>query len=220
MYLEHGPQWGTVVSAVAALVSIIFAAITIRNTRKKWDAETKKWDVEAYFKLEEKYAETYFKLEEKFYHTDQMRGLRRAAADELLVWVHSAHVNRGRPSLNNFVAFDELGDFFDFIGILVRRGALDKEMAHSSYYRRATTFWHIGKKAGYVQEIRKEVVRWNEFEYLVDVLEKHQECATNNAAQGGRLCEDDMIKLLEKERTLLSIERWAALPSGPNLPLR
>jgi hypothetical protein len=175
--------------ALAALGSAIVAIITIRQLRRRSGAET------------------YFRIEEKFYHTDLMRGLRRAAANELL-----------SSDNTRFDAFDDLGDFFDFIGILVRRGALDVEMAHSSYYRRATAFWHIGETRHAVHKAKEgKAGRWDEFEYLVMTLEKLQEKgdkAANRPSRNGMLTEDQMKILLEQERKLPSIERWAALPEG------
>jgi hypothetical protein len=115
-----------------------------------------------------------------------------------------------------FDAFDDLGDFFDFIGILVRRGALDVEMAHSSYYRRATAFWHMGEKRQAVHKAKEgKTSRWDEFEYLVGTLEKLQEKsdkAANRPTQSGMLNEEQIKILLEQERKLPSIERWTTLP--------
>jgi hypothetical protein len=189
MDLQIWAKWfAEIAVGVASTGSLIVAIFTIRGERKKSGAET------------------YCKLEEKFYHTDLMRGLRRAAATELLT-----------DNVEYFPAFDDLGDFFYFIGILVRLGALDIEMAHSSYYRRATAFWHIGEKRKAVHEARAgEPSRWDEFAYLVRTLENLQEKmdkATNRPNQNGRLTDEQIITLLEHERNLPSIERWAALPS-------
>src|SRR5215471_12548728 len=140
-------NWAVVITAFAALgsaiIGIIVATITYRQVRRTTGAAT------------------YFQLEERFYHTDLMRGLRRRAAIELL-----------SPANAVFNAYDDLGDFFDFIGTLVRRRALDKEMARSSYYRRAAAFWHKGDERGAVKMAKKgKPTRWDDFLYLVETLE-------------------------------------------------
>jgi hypothetical protein len=161
-----------------AAVSATVALIALIQTRKKSSAET------------------YFRIEEKFYHTDLMRNLRKEAADDLL---------NGSDKSD---AFDELGDFFDFVGIMLKQGALEVEMAHSSFYRRATAFWHMGKDKG----ARGHRNRWDEFEYLVNTLERHQ--AIKDAAAGrnteGKLDDGENDTLLKQERKLPSLKRWRA----------
>jgi hypothetical protein len=162
-----------------AVFSLIVAVLTLRHTFKKSSAET------------------YFRLEEKFYHTDLMRGLRRAAADELIA------------GSGPYDAFDDLGDFFDFVGIMLRQGAIDVEMAHSSFYRRATAFWRMGKKREALPRGHRN--RWDEFEYLVVTLERQQakkDKKANRASEGGKLADPEIEKLLKQEQNLPSLDRW------------
>jgi hypothetical protein len=105
-------------------------------------------------------ANLYYQLENQFYHSDLMRDLRKRAAGELC------------STGETFDAFDDLGDFFDFIGTVVKAKALSEPMASSSYYRRATAFWHKGWERGAIARARKgEPNRWDDFEWLVSRLE-------------------------------------------------
>jgi len=173
-------NWAAVVTAFAALgsaiIGIIVATITYRQVRRTTGAGT------------------YFQLEERFYHTDLMRGLRRRAAIELL-----------SPANAVFNAYDDLGDFFDFIGTLVKSGVLDEKMAGSSYYRRATAFWHMGLKRGAIAKARKgKPTRWDDFEYLVNTVERL--VARKDKGSKGKLTDDQINILLEQERNLPTMD--------------
>ena len=140
-------------------------------------------------------AETYYQLEEKFFHTDLMRALRRRAATEL-------------ASGDSFDAFDDLADFFDFVGILVRRRVLDEEMAWSSFYRRAAAFWDEGLAKKVIERARKcQPLRWNEYEYLVRRLERVH--ARKGKLETGPLPTEERSVLLAQERRLPTIEQVA-----------
>jgi hypothetical protein len=176
--LEHVLDLVSKLGVIVALFSAALALYGHNQTRKKSSADT------------------YFRLEEKFYHTDLMRGLRRAAANELV------------PEGNKYRAFFELGDFFDFVGIMLRQGAIDIEMAHSSFYRRATAFWRKGEECGAIAQAIEEShpKRWDEFKYLVEELERRQ--AEKDGAGDGRLSPELMNNALSQEKHLPSLERW------------
>jgi hypothetical protein len=134
-------------------------------------------------------ANLYYQLENQFYHSNLMRDLRKRAAIELC------------STDETFDAFDDLGDFFDFIGTVVKAKALSEPMAWSSYYRRATAFWHRGLERGAIAKARKgEPNRWDDFEYLVRRLEGMQ--ARKKRGSTGKLTEEQINILFEQERRL------------------
>jgi hypothetical protein len=136
-------------------------------------------------------AQVYFKLEEKFYHTDLMRSLRRRAAEELL--------NKGNEG---FDAFDELANFFDFVGTMVHQGVLNKEMAASSFFRRATAFWISAEKKGAIGTARTDNhFRWDEYEWLVKTL-SNLYIERRKLPPGSRLSEVEIERILKLESRL------------------
>jgi hypothetical protein len=78
MDLDFWVKLANVATALAALGSAIAAIVTIMQLRRRSGAET------------------YFRLEDKFYHTDLMRGLRRAAANESITPSRAGGLNGNR----------------------------------------------------------------------------------------------------------------------------
>jgi hypothetical protein len=146
-------------------------------------------------------AETYRQLEEKFFHTALMRKLRRRAAEEL----RTTSAENGPPD-QRCDAFCDLADFFDHIGILLRRGVLDDEMAWSSFYRRAASFWDAGNIHGILGKARdRQPLRWNEYEYLLRKLERVH--ARKTRSFSGCLTTEEREAVLAQELELPEIDR-------------
>jgi hypothetical protein len=183
---------GSAIGGLGALLAAIAAIVLVGTTRRQV--------TEVHQTLG---AQTYCQLEDKFYHSDLMRRLRSGAAAELL-----------SPENKTFDAYDDLGDFFDFIGTLLRLGVLDEDMTWNSYYRRATAFWDKGWEREVIQEmVRKgNPHRWDDFKYLVDVLEGFQKKKRRTGS--GKLAPDAREALLAQERKLLPVAKMggALLP--------
>jgi hypothetical protein len=178
-----------VISAVAAALSALAALFTVKFTFSQVSELRRTMG-----------AETFLRLEEKFYYTNLMRGWRRQAVLEL-------------SSGDSFDAFDELGNFFDSVGLLLRQGILDEEMAASSYRRRASAFWDEACEVGLINNVRKIYpVRWDDFEYLVRRLEKFHKKKYNRS---GKLTASERANILAQEKALPTLEAeqremWAA----------
>jgi hypothetical protein len=101
-----------------------------------------------------------------------------------------------------FDAFDDLGDFFDFIGTLLRRGVLDKYMVWSSYYRSATAYWGEGHERDIIEDkIRKShSSRWNDYENLVRKVRGFERWKYRKLS--GKLDPKERRELLEQELKL------------------
>jgi hypothetical protein len=188
-----------VISAIAAALSALAALFTVKVTLSQVSELRRTMG-----------AETFLRLEEKFYYTNLMRGWRRQAVLEL-------------SAGDSFDAFDELGNFFDSVGLLLRQGILDDEMASSSYRRRACAFWDEAYAVGLIERVREIYpVRWDDFEYLVHRLEKFHE---RKYKRPGKLTPKERAIILSQEKTLPTLEAeqremWAgAAARGAPLPL-
>jgi len=100
-------------------------------------------------------AELALKLVRDF-DSDSYRGLRSRAADAFLK----------KLRLNEA---EDLFDFFEQIGLFVRRGLLEAEIAHSFFFHWANLYWVAGKNT--IEEKREGCVDlWTDFEYLYNKL--------------------------------------------------
>lgn len=78
------------------------------------------------------------KLDERF-NSEEMRRARRAAAKSLLDKTHTEA--------------DEVLDFFEMIGFLARRGALDEKMIWETFFYWIYRYWHCAKE--YIERQRE-----------------------------------------------------------------
>lgn len=187
--------WITAIATVLAA----FAAIVALLMQGKWTQRALGADV-------------YYKLEEKFFHTELMRGLRRKAARELLEYEEQG-------SEKKYEAFDDLADFFDFVGVLVRRRILDREMAWSSFYRRAYAFWSKAEDLGIVEDAWNNAPqRWNEYKFMVEELAKLH--AKFYGKDDGKLTKEQREWLLKQESKLPVILSETAARTGLSPPTR
>ena len=151
--------WATVAIALATVAAALVTVALVRATHKQIREVRKSAG-----------AEVYFQVREKFYNTDLMRSLRRRAASELKTREELSPDQREKHSCP---AFDELGNFFDFIGTLVLQNALNKEMVASSFRRRALAFWAKAWELGVIQRVTKiHKTRWDNFEELTRIIQK------------------------------------------------
>jgi hypothetical protein len=170
--------WISIISAAGAVGSAIAAIVTVRATNRQI--------VELHRTMG---AETYCQLEEKFYHTNLMRRLRKRAAEELLA-----------NGSQTFDAFDDLADFFDFVGTLRRRGVLDMDMTWNSYYARATAFWKKGVERNAISKVRDyRPGRWDDFEDLVGKMAQFEK----REKKKDEMTPERINLLLEQEARLL-----------------
>jgi hypothetical protein len=77
---------------------------------------------------------------------------------------------------------EELWDFFETLGVLLKRGLLDKELIHTQFFHWVNGYWYLTKR--YLEAERKENdPRWKNFVYLANELRKieaHQYCRSKD----------------------------------------
>ncbi len=100
-------------------------------------------------------ADLVFRADEKF---GRMRKERQEAAECLLAFKNNSEDDRA----------DEVMDFFDTVGLLIRRKILDEETAWSLFYWWAVGYWEAAQKCDYVEKKRGEYgeATWEDFEVL------------------------------------------------------
>ncbi len=130
--------------------------------------------VQSLLALDQKFSETY-------------KGTRHLAASELI---------NNKPGTN----LDDVLDFLDTIGLLVRRGALDEEMVWHTFFYWIFGYWHAAK-AHIEREREKNPLVWN---YLPDlynrVLAFEKKKGKGRLADSGLVpTEDDVKEFLQDE---------------------
>lgn len=136
--------------AAAAAVCVSWRGIAKQNAQ----AEASRKD----FKLSLA-ADLSMKLDDRFNAKD-FRQIRSHAAQALL-------------SGKKLVDAEDVFDFFETVGLLVRTGALTNELAYSFFFHWINLHWVAGQ--GHIQEKRK-VARsiWRDFEYLYDIVQQSE----------------------------------------------
>ncbi|MFZ0662736.1 MAG: hypothetical protein WAM66_08595 [Acidobacteriaceae bacterium] len=100
-------------------------------------------------------ADLCLKLTDRF-DNDQMLETRSRAAKALL-------------DKSNLQQADDVFDFFELIGLYVRKKVLDAEIAHSIFFHWTNLYWNAGKN--YIIESRKQSsVIYSDFELLYDTV--------------------------------------------------
>jgi hypothetical protein len=88
---------------------------------------------------------------------------------------------------------------FEFIGLLVRRGAIDKEMAWSTFYSVAVGWWQVA--SDHIKENRKEdQTVWCDYEYLVNTLMAIETNKTGKTNSGLQMTEKQKKEFLDHEK--------------------
>jgi hypothetical protein len=97
------------------------------------------------------------RLEDKF-DEEAMLVIRKKAARALLLG-------------NNLDVAGDVFDFFETMGLLLRKGALDQEMATNEFSYWAVSYWMAGQK--YIKQVRsKDPNYWINYERLVNIMNK------------------------------------------------
>jgi hypothetical protein len=94
-------------------------------------------------------------------------------------------------------------DFFDMVGLLVRKGAIDREIAWSIFYDWVHGYWSNGAKyIGKVRAEKKDKTIWDNFEKLHKVLLEIQR-REGNQSEPKLMPETEKTAFLEEEKSLL-----------------
>ena len=140
------------VTALAATASVWVAWLSIAKQNAQAEASRKD------FKLALA-ADLSMKLDDRF-NPDDFRQTRSHAAQALL-------------SGQKLDDAEDVFDFFDTVGLLVRTGALTKELAYSFFFHWINLYWVAGQ--GHIQEERKGAkVLWENFEYLYNIVRQSE----------------------------------------------
>lgn len=158
------------ITAWAAMLAAIVAILTLyfENRRHRFSV-----GIDLLLKLDERY------------DSDNMRKFRRSAAKSLLSGNSSGDV-------------DEVLDFFEMMGFLVRRGALDKKMVWHNFSHSISGYWNAAKE--HIQEEKlKDPTVWQDLDLLyksVITIEKRERRCSNSDLL---LSEDSIKKFLEED---------------------
>ena len=102
-------------------------------------------------------ADLSMKLDDRF-STEGFRETRSLAAQSLLCG-------------KKLVDAEDVFDFFETVGLLVRTGALTNDLAYNFFFHWINLYWVAGQ--GHIQEKRKvSKSLWEHFEYLYDVVQQ------------------------------------------------
>jgi hypothetical protein len=140
--------WATSVAALAAAAAVLVSwrGIAKQNKQAKDSREDFKLSLAADLSM---------KLDDRF-NPEDFRRTRSHAAQALL-------------SGKKLVDAEDVFDFFETVGLLVRTGALTKELAYSFFFHWINLYWVAGQ--GHIQEKRKVAKSlWEDFEFLYDIV--------------------------------------------------
>ena len=140
--------WAAVAAALAAAISVVVSWRGIREQNHGAEASRKD------FKLSLS-ADLSMKLEDRF-DTSEQRKVRSRAAQALL-------------SQSNMIAAEDVFDFFEMVGLLVRSDALTKVLAYNFFFHWVNLYWVAGH--GKIMEDRRlSKSLWENFEYLYKIV--------------------------------------------------
>ncbi len=123
------------------------------------------------------------KLDGNFNH-DSFKKLRRIAAKNIIK--------------NNFKEAEDVFDFFETIGLLLRKGALDKEMVWNTFFYWIHHYWIAGSE--YITlEQRDDPTTWEDFKYLHEQVIKVEKKRIKASDSELLLSPDDIIGFLKDE---------------------
>jgi hypothetical protein len=133
--------WATIVIAVGTLASIFFTYRGMQSQARSFAGSVS--------------ADLALKLLRDF-EGDSNLELRSRVSDALLKGMRLGEA-------------EDLFDFFEQVGFLVRRGLLDHEIAYSFFFHWTNLYWVAGKQI--IQQKREGAASlWTDFEYLYDKL--------------------------------------------------
>lgn len=144
-------DWNIVIACTGLIVAFVSIwALFIEN--RKWRLSL---NIDLLFRLNDKY------------DIEEMKGFRRNAAKLLL------HYQDNKKDKECCDALDEVLDFFEMVGNLVQRGAIDKEMIWHNFSNSILAYWTFAKKTGYIKEImEKDSSIWEDVPFLYNAINK------------------------------------------------
>lgn len=143
----------TVLAALAAAVSlwVSWRGISAQNTQAKASREDFKLSLSADLAM---------KLEDRFNSAEQ-RKIRANAARAIL-------------SNEKLIEAEEVFDFFETVGLMVRTGALTKDLVYNFFFHWMNMYWVAGQ--AYIQEERKNSISlWENFEFGYKAVREMEE---------------------------------------------
>jgi hypothetical protein len=164
------------VAALAALVTVAVAALALWYESKR-----------SRFSLG---VELYMKLDERF-NSNEMRNIRKAAAKSLL----SGRLGTG-PAFRTTV--EDVLDFFEMIGFLLSRGALDERMVWHGFFNIIHPYWLSAQE--YIEDQRREdPTVWSDLaqlhQRLLSIEKTERKCSDADLA----LSKDSLTEFLYTE---------------------
>lgn len=115
--------------------------------------------------------QVFWELERHFFHDPEMVKQRKKAAQAILNWDANTEPQKSNASLRRIC------DFFEFAGLLLRRGAIDREFAWSSFHLAALTYWETAN--GLIKDEQNEdPYKWIDFAFLADALKREDKRQT------------------------------------------
>jgi hypothetical protein len=165
--------WTPLAAVVIALIGVITAILSLRSQIKR-----------AKFSQS---VDLLLKFEDRFFNTEQMKTARLLASKSL---------QQGGDS-----GVDDVLDFFETIGMLIRKDALDKEMVWNTFFYWLHRYWSAARD--YISSQREDdPATWQELTYLhermIEVERKKTHCSDSDL----RLSKEDIKKFLEEEASL------------------
>ena len=121
-------------------------------------------------------------LERNFYYDETMLGWRQKAARAL-------QQERGAPEIF------EILNFFDTVGLFLRRNLIDDDLTFSNFASRAVCYWQFALPL-IKKEREKHGFAWNDYEHLVDRMTKRMH------RRGYSTEKEVWLELLERETNL------------------
>jgi hypothetical protein len=162
--------------AASAAVCVSWRGIAKQNTQAEASREDFKLSLAADLSM---------KLDDRF-NTDDFREIRSRAAQSLL-------------SSQKLADAEEVFDFFETVGLLVRTGAVTKDLAYNFFFHWINLYWVAGQ--GHIHEKRKTArPLWKHFQYLYDIVQQSERMKD---------ADSEDLKLVEQPqrlRTLLNEE--------------
>jgi hypothetical protein len=126
------------------------------------------------------------KLDERF-NSDSFKKVRRVAAKNIIK--------------RNFREADEVFDFFETLGLLLRKHALDKEMTWNTFFYWIHRYWIAG--SDYIaDEQRDDPTTWEDFKYLHEEVIKVEKSRTGASDSDLLLSTEDIKEFLRDESAI------------------
>lgn len=179
MYADWNSIWNFIkvidynpIIAWTGLITAIVSIFALSSENRKWRFSL---SIDLLFRLDDKY------------DTSVMKAFRRNAAKLLLQYQDNNKNKEYRDSL------DEVLDFFEMIGNLVQRRAINDEMVWHNFSNSIFSYWYFAEKSGYIKEIREQDKSiWEDISYLRKAISKFGDFPPENK----------LIEFLESEMRL------------------